>query len=334
MGIKPTYEDLEQRVKALEKLEEGLNREERSLISRDTLFRAITEQSGEGISLADSEGNYVFVNSAFCKMTGYSEAELVTMNVADLMPPEIELSLFPKVLRNKSGKRETELMKKNGSSFIAEVSGYPIKLEKQLLVLGIVRDISQKKRIEGKLRESERKHKTLIKNIPGMVYRAYSDWSAEVISGSEKVCGYTNEQLNSKEDNWLSIIHPDDKEDVFEQGAALTKRPRNAIQTYRIITKEGIIRWIEDRKTSLFSEEDKFKGIDGVVFDITDRKKVEEALQESEMTARALLNASTETAFLIEADGTYVDMNELIILSDKVSMDKKAGMIEKPSLEK
>ena len=61
---------------------------------------------------------------------------------------------------------------------------------------------------------------------------------------------------------------------------------------------------------------------------------MEEALQESEMTARALLNASTETAFLIEADGTYVDMNELIILSDKVSMDKKAGMIEKPSLEK
>ena len=40
-------------------------------------------------------------------MTGYSEAELVTMNIVDLMPPEIELSLFPKVLRNKSGKRET-----------------------------------------------------------------------------------------------------------------------------------------------------------------------------------------------------------------------------------
>ena len=107
MGIKPTHEDLEQRVKALEKLEEGLNREERPLISHDILFLAITEQSGEGISLADSEGNTVFINSAFCKMTGYSEAELITMNIVGLMPPEIELSLFPKVLRNKSGKRET-----------------------------------------------------------------------------------------------------------------------------------------------------------------------------------------------------------------------------------
>ena len=143
MGIKSTYEGLEQGVKAFEKLEEGLNREERPL-SRDTLFRAITEQSGEGISLADSEGNYVFINPAFCKMTGYSEAELVTMNVADLLSPEIELSLFPKIAKNESGKRVLELMKKNGTRFIADVSGYPVKLEEQLLVLRIVRDISQK----------------------------------------------------------------------------------------------------------------------------------------------------------------------------------------------
>ena len=302
---------MEQKVKEMEKFIRGNEPEEKSFLGSETLFRAMAEQSGEGISLADNAGNYVFINSAFCKMTGYSKAELVTMNVLDLMPPEIELSLFPKVLKNNSGKRETELMKKNGSRFMAEVSGYPIKLEEQLLVLGIVRDISQEKRIEGKLLESERKHKTLINNIPGMVYQAYSDWSAEVISGSEEICGYTNEELNSKEDNWLSLIHPDDKEDVFKQGTELTKRTQNVVQTYRIITREGDIRWVEDRKTSLFSEEGEFKGIDGIVFDITDRKKVEEDLQTSEMTARALLNASTETAFLIEKDGTYVDMNEV-----------------------
>jgi PAS domain-containing protein len=74
----------------------------------ETLFRAITEQSGEGISLADTEGNYVMINPAFCRMTGYREAELLTMNVRDLVPQQTELVLFPKVVKNKSGQKEAE----------------------------------------------------------------------------------------------------------------------------------------------------------------------------------------------------------------------------------
>ena len=311
MTDKPTYKELQQRVKEFEKLMSGDERAEESLLGSETFFRAIAEQSGEGITLADTDGNYVFINPAFCKMTGYNEAELVTMNVVDLLPPEIELSLFLKVAKNESGKRVVEVMKKNGSRFIAEVSGYPVTLEEQLFVLGIVRDISEQRRVEEKLRESEIKHKTLVNNIPGMVYRAYTDWSAEVISGSKQVCGYTHDELNSKEDNWFSIIHPDDRENVFKQGSELAKRPQEAIQTYRIVTKENNIRWIEDRKTSVFSEEGEFIGIDGIVFDVTDRKKVEEALQKNEKTDRALLDASTESAFLIDVDGTFVQMNEV-----------------------
>lgn len=151
-------------------------------------------------------------------------------------------------------------------------------------------DITDRKAIEQKLRESELKHKTLVKNIPGMVYRAYSDWSAEVICGSRRICGYTNEELNSKEDNWLSIIHPDDKEDVFKKGMELIKSQKDNVQIYRIITRDGDIRWVEDRKTSLFSKNGKFKGIDGIVFDITDRKNAEEALiKEKEKLQEAIL---------------------------------------------
>ena len=142
--------------------------------------------------------------------------------------------------------------------------------------------------VEEALRESEIKHKTLVHNIPGMVYRGYTDWSAEIISGSKKVCGYTNEELNSKEEGWLSIIHPADKEKVFKEGSELAKMQKDAVQTYRIISKEGDIRWVEDRKTSLSSEEGEFKGIDGIVFDITARKHMEEALRKSEKRYRFL----------------------------------------------
>lgn len=125
------------------------------------------------------------------------------------------------------------------------------------------------------LRESEIKHKTLVNNIPGMVYKAYPDWSAEIISGSEDICGYTNDELNSKERNWLSIIHPDDIEAVYRDGSKLAQIQKDIVQKYRIKTKSGDIRWVEDHKASVFSAEEEFMGIDGIVYDITSHKLAE-----------------------------------------------------------
>ena len=117
--------------------EEALNRSE-------TLFRAIIEQSGEGIGLANSEGDYILVNPKFCEMSGYTEEELLKMNVRDLIVPGTELVLFPRALRGQAGSREFPLLRKDGSTLYVEVAGYPITLGGDRLVLGIVRDIEER----------------------------------------------------------------------------------------------------------------------------------------------------------------------------------------------
>lgn len=153
--------------------------------------------------------------------------------------------------------------------------------------------------------DSELKYKTLVHNIPGMVYKAYPDWSAEIISGSEDICGYTEEELNSKGENWLSIIHPDDKEKVFSDGYLLTQAKRDIVQIYRIINNMGNIRWIEDRKASLFSEEGEFLGIEGIVYDITDRLQIEDKLREKEY----IIESASSVIATASLDGmmTYVN---------------------------
>jgi len=132
------------------------------------------------------------------------------------------------------------------------------------------------------LRESEEEFKNLSITIPGMVYRGKPDWSTEIVSHCEDVCGYSSKELNSKEKNWLTIIHPDDKEKVIEESSKLLEESKSIsiVQEYRIKAKDGSIRWIRDHKTSFFTEDGIFRGVDGVVFDITEFKKAEEALRQ------------------------------------------------------
>jgi len=79
MDITERKQAEEELIKAKEKAEEN-----------ETRFKAISEEAMDGIALTDINGNYVFINPAFCKMLGYSEKELLSMNVMDLKPPDIE----------------------------------------------------------------------------------------------------------------------------------------------------------------------------------------------------------------------------------------------------
>ncbi len=170
-------------------------------------------------------------------------------------------------------------------------------------------DITANKQAEIELHESERKYKKLVKNIPGMIYRANPDWSVEISSGLETFSGYTVSELNSKEKHWLSLIHPDDIEKVFNEATALTTEQIGLSQQYRIIPKHGSVRWIEDHKTSSFSSEGEFLGVDGVAFDITERKTAE--------NERNILIAKLHQAQKVEAIGMMAgsvahDLNNIL----------------------
>jgi PAS domain S-box-containing protein len=118
----------------------------------------------------------------------------------------------------------------------------------------------------------------LLLNIPGMVYRGNPDWSVVIMSGCQELTGYAAEEISAMPGGWLALIHPDDKDTVAEQGGTLGREPMSIVQEYRIVRKEGETRWVEDRKSSFFHE-GTFGGVDGVLLDITDRVRAQEALR-------------------------------------------------------
>jgi len=297
MYQKPTYEELKKRVRELEKVEVECKKSEEILQKKMQRFRDLAETTSDWIWETDLKGMYTYSNHKVTEFLGYEPEELIGKTPFDLMPideSERVSDLFNTFLSSQSSFESMENVNihKNGSHVVLETSGVPIFDNEGGLLgyRGIDRNITHRKNVEEDLRNSEAKHKALVKNIPGMVYRASPDWSAEIISGSADISGFTEKEMNTKEKNWLSIIHHDDIEKVFEEGSKLSQVQKNLVQRYRIITKEGDIRWVEDSKASIFSEKGDFIGIDGIVFDITKRKRAEEALKEGEKKYRNLYN--------------------------------------------
>jgi PAS domain S-box-containing protein len=126
---------------------------EESLRKSEALFRTITEQSGEGLCLIDTDGYFIIANPALGQMTGYNKTELSGIHIKDVVAPGTEIRLFPNVMNGQSGTREIELIRKDGTSFLADIRGYPIKLENQNGMLGIIRDIT-----DIKIREQKKKN--------------------------------------------------------------------------------------------------------------------------------------------------------------------------------
>lgn len=119
-------------------------------------FKIITNQCTEGITVADSDGNYTFVNDTFCKMMGYSEEELLQMTVFDMKAPEQDTSSFAHSKGSEEGLPvQVLLQRKNGTTFIAEVIGKRIEILGREQVLSTIRDTSQQVEADNRLKKSE-----------------------------------------------------------------------------------------------------------------------------------------------------------------------------------
>jgi len=160
------------------------------------------------------------------------------------------------------------------------LSGFKQIIEKDLRSL--LRDTAERNRSDAVLRAGETKYRTLVNNIPAVIWTTDRDGKAVFISPKvESVCGHTQGEIyRSGSDAWWAAIHPDDLERVKEAYQLLFEKMAAFDVEYRIRHKDGRWIWIHDRSTATY-EIDGAMYADGMFSDISDRKRAEEALRKA-----------------------------------------------------
>jgi PAS domain S-box-containing protein len=139
------------------------------------------------------------------------------------------------------------------------------------------KNIIEREKAELTLLKNEEKYRLLVNNIPSVVYRGYKDWSVEFIDRKlELLAGYDVDEFNAQEMKWSDIIVEEDIKVARKSFIQALKTDKSYVREYRIKSKDGGIRWIQDRGQIVCDEKGEIEYISGVFFDITEHKRTEE----------------------------------------------------------
>ncbi len=171
-----------------------------------------------------------------------------------------------KVKIETSGRNELKVLEKSFNSMIGNLH----------------KSIVEREHAEEKMRESEERFRTLVTNVPGVSYRCACDehWTMEFISDEvETLSGYpVADFIQNRIRSYASIIHPDDVQMVEDAVMEGVGREETFPIEYRIVRADGGVRWVYEKGLGVFSENGDLRFLDGVIIDITERKRAEEEL--------------------------------------------------------
>ncbi len=256
-------------------------------------FWAIANQSIDGITLADHEGNYTYVNPAFCKMMGYSEEEILQKTVFDMKAPQQDKGSFARSMASHEGVAiQVVLQRKDGSQFTSEVVGKRIIIHDKPFVLGTIRDITKRIKAEEALQEEhERSQKYL--DVAGVMFMILNT-DGEVTLVNQKGCeilGCQQKEILGK--NWFKNFLPESgKKEITSLFSKIIEEDFEPTTYYEnhVLSADGSKRLIAWNNTVLRDKNNKVIGTLSSGQDITEQRLAELALQESQRQLATLLN--------------------------------------------
>ncbi|MFO7912855.1 MAG: PAS domain S-box protein, partial [Desulfotignum sp.] len=287
----------------LEKIESEYKYSKEALRETENLFKMLYEKAPLGYQSLDENGHFIVVNQTWLDTLGYTREEVIGKSFADFLHPDWRDHFKENFPRFKSIGEvlgvEFEMVKKNGDLILVSFTG-KINRDKKgnfQQTHCIFHDITDRKRMEKALRESEEKYRILFEHTGEALFVAQDARIVFQNPRSTELLGYSAEEFQSKP--FFDFIHEDDREMVTDhhirrlRGEKLPER-----YNFRIIHKNGSILWAE-LNAVLFQ----WNGRPAVLcfmIDITKRKQIEDGLIESEALFRGMFKGHSAVMLLID----------------------------------
>jgi len=323
--IKPTYEDLEKRIKELEKTE-------KTLLENNERLERIFDYAPDALYLNDLKGTFIDGNKTAEEITGYKKGELIGKNFLKLkLLSKKDLSTGAKLLAiNISGKStgpdEFTLNRKDGTQLQVEIRTYPLKIKDQRFVLGVARDITERKKAENTLKESEEKYRILVENMRDSV--SIIDLSGRLLfanKAGEELTGHTFEEKKGEN---IRNITPKKYGPLYLKKILEAKKgkPVQPFET-EIINNKG--KRIPVETCGQLIEYEGKKAIQIVTRDITQRKEEEKVLKQQYYLFQLLADNIHFPVYLKDADGKFMYANKETI---RQLVKERDGKIDEKSI--
>jgi PAS domain S-box-containing protein len=242
------------------------------------------DAAADGISILGEDGNYIYVNAAFARMMGHeSQESMVGVNWRDIYDPRDVAQLQPQVRKSLGAEGkwsgQINLRRRDGAIF-------PVEMAITSLANGVTacigHDISARKDAEKARADAENKYRTLVEQVAAISYIAelgiHGQWHY-ISPQVEAITGYSQDEWLANSRDWTRHI-PQEDHGVIEAAEEASVRGERFQAEYRIVRKDGAVIWVSDTAV-VVSGSYSHPVMEGIIVDITERKLLENQLQQS-----------------------------------------------------
>jgi len=267
-----------------------------------------------GLAVSKMDGSMVDINPAFAKIIGRTIEETLKLSFKDITPEkytaEDEKQLKSMEKTGYFGKYEKEYIHKDGHLVPVILQGIILERKGERFIWSSTEDITERKKAEIALQESQRLFQTLAQVSPVGIFRTDSDGNTNYVNPKwEELSGLSAKDASGN--GWLKAVHPEDREKLSEAWLNNVKSKNESSAEYRFLRPDGSIVWVIGKAVPELTG-NKVIGYIGTITDITERKQAEEDLIESEKKYRQLVIHSPDGIFVNDLSGKFISVNRSI----------------------
>ena len=257
---------------------------QRALLESEEKFKFFAESTFEGI-VVHNRGIVLDANDSFLKMTGYSHVEAIGKNLVDYVPKASDRAkVLAKMLNTRSKPYHITAKKKDGSIFIIEIESKDVKYQGKKVRISAVRDVTRQITLQEQLKESEERYRTVFEKTGTATVIIDKDRTVSLANSRfSKLVGYSEKEIENRM-KWTDFVFHEDIQNMVHSHELRRDHPEKAPKEYefRLVDRHKKIKYISLVVDIIPGTQQSIASL----IDITDRKKTEVKIQESEASLR------------------------------------------------